>query len=54
VILSTLALYLLLRYARKAKPSLETSVLPVILESLALVLLVIWRACAATMSSNRL
>jgi len=53
-LLTAIALYLLVRHAAKrARPPATSSVLPVVLESLAWVLLVIWRTVGAVTRMNR-
>jgi hypothetical protein len=52
-ILTLTALYLLARYAKKSSSPSAGRVLPIILESLALILLVIWRTVSATTRINR-
>jgi hypothetical protein len=53
LMLTILGLYLLVRLCRKGNRSNTKSVIPIILESLALVLVVIWRTVSAASRMTR-
>jgi hypothetical protein len=52
LILTALGLYVLWRICRKTRSG-NASVIPIIIESIALVLIVIWRTVSTTIRSSR-